>query len=131
MAFKFQRFTPEAIKANYPIVELLERVGKRHSATPGQIALGWLLARKPFIVPIPGTTQIAHLKENVRAVNLRLTPEDMKEIEDGFAKIGVQGLRFPPEILALSDTGAVLGTSSIGGHGKTPLPPAKFSAHID
>lgn len=125
VAFKFERFTPEAIKANYPIVELLERVGKRHGATPGQTALGWLLARKPFIVPIPGTTQIAHLEENVRAANLRLAPEDMKEIEGGFAKIGVQGLRFPPEILALSDTGAVLGTSSIGGHGKTPLPLAK------
>jgi aryl-alcohol dehydrogenase-like predicted oxidoreductase len=60
VSFKFERFTPEAIKANYPLVTLLQKVGRRHQATAGQVALGWLLARKPYIVPIPGTTKIAH-----------------------------------------------------------------------
>lgn len=122
ITYGFERFTPEAIRANYPIVELLRSVGQRHNATPGQVALGWLLARKPFIVPIPGTTQHAHLQENVKSVQIQLTATDMKEIEDGFARIGVTGVRFPKAILDLSDTGAILGTSSAGGHGKTPLP---------
>ncbi len=126
VAFKFERFTPENIKANYPIVELLRRVGERHHATTAQTALAWLLTSKPFIVPIPGTTKIDHLKENVRAANVRLSPEDMRSIEDVVAANGVHGLRFPPEILALSDTGAVLGTSSVSGHGKTPLPTAEM-----
>lgn len=122
LSYRFPRFTPEAMHANYPIVELLRNVGRRYDATPGQVALAWLHARKPFIVPIPGTTQIAHLEENLGALRLRLTVEDMVEIERGFARIGVTGARFPPEILAMSDTGAVLGSSSLGGHGKTPLP---------
>lgn len=75
-----------------------------------------------WIVPIPGTTKIKHLEENLGALHVHLTATDMAEIENGFAKIGVQGARFPAEVLALSDTGAVLGTSSLGGHGKSPLP---------
>lgn len=122
ITYGFERFTPNAIRANYPIVELLSGVARRHNATPGQVALGWLLARKPFIVPIPGTTQEAHLKENVAGAGVQLTAADMKDIEDGFARIGVTGVRFPKAILDLSDTGAILGTSSAGGHGKTPLP---------
>lgn len=122
ISYGFPRFTPEAIKANYPIVELLQTVAKRHNATAGQVALAWHHARKPFIVPIPGTTQIDHLKENMGAMNVVLTSEDMTEIETGFARIGVTGKRFPDAVLATSDIGAVLGTSSAGGHGKSPLP---------
>lgn len=122
VSYHFPRFTPEAIRDNYPLVELITKIALRHDATPGQVALGWLLARKPFIVPIPGTTQISHLRDNVGRPDLQLTPADMEEIETGFARIGVHGKRFPDSVLEMSDTGAVLGTSSAGGHGKTPLP---------
>lgn len=122
VTYHLPRFTPEARRANWPIVEMLQAVGARHGATPAQVALAWLHARKPWIVPIPGTTQLSHLDENLKAIKLALEPEDMDEIESGFEKIGVEGLRFPPEVLALSDTGAVLGTSSVGGTGKSPLP---------
>ena len=128
IAYHFPRFTEEAIRANYPIVELLRKIALRHNATTGQIALGWLLARKPFIVPIPGTTKSHHLQENVQRPDIRLSKADMDEIETGFARIGVQGKRFPDLVLELSDTGAVLGTSSVGGHGKTPLLSAKKPA---
>lgn len=119
--YKFPRFTPEAMQANWPIVEVLQHVAQRYEATSGQIALEWLLARKPWIVPIPGTTNIQHLKENVMAMNITLTATDVAEIDMVFAKNGVKGLRMPAEVLESSDTGAVLGTSSIGGNGKTPL----------
>jgi aryl-alcohol dehydrogenase-like predicted oxidoreductase len=125
VTYKFPRFTPEAIKANYPIVELLQKVAKRHGAAPVHIALAWLLARKPFIVPIPGTTVTAHLVENVGALKVQLTPADMKEIEIGFATIGVKGARFAPEQLAMGDEGTLLGTSSVGKSGKSPLPKKK------
>jgi len=122
VTYKFPRFTPEAIKANYPIVELLQKVAKRHGAAPVHVALAWLLARKPFIVPIPGTTITNHLIENVGALKIQLTPADMEEIEIGFATIGVQGARFAPEQLAMGDEGTLLGTSSVGKNGKSPLP---------
>lgn len=122
VSYQFPRFTPEAIRANYPIVELLRRVGERHGATPGQTALAWLFARKPWIVPIPGTTKINHLEENVASAQVQLSAADVTEIENGFAQIGVEGARFPASVLELSDTGAILGTSSLGGHGKSPLP---------
>lgn len=125
ISYRFPRFTPEAIRANLSIIDLLKRVGQHHEATPGQVALAWLHSRKPWIVPIPGTTKIKHLEENLGALQIQLTEADITEIEGGFAKIGVVGDRFPPEVLALSDNGAVLGTSSLGGHGKSPLPPAK------
>ena len=121
-SFHFPRFTPQAIRANYPLVELLEGIGKRYHATPGQVDLAWLHARKPWIVPIPGTTQIKHVAENLGAARLQLTPADVEEIDAGFAKIHLQGERFPRQVLDLSDTGAILGTSSVGGHGKSPLP---------
>lgn len=120
ISYRFPRFTPEAIRANLPIV-----VGQRHEATPGQVSLAWLHARKPWIVPIPGTTKLRHLEENLGALKIQLTATDIKEIESGFARIGVKGDRFPAEVMALSDTGAVLGTSSLGGHGKSPLPRVK------
>ena len=116
------RFTPDARRANWPVVELLQRIGARKQATPGQVALAWLLARKPWIVPIPGTTTRNHMEQNMDALQLQLTAADVKEIEDGFAKIRVQGARLNEELLAEIDTGAKLGTSSKGGHGVSPLP---------
>jgi aryl-alcohol dehydrogenase-like predicted oxidoreductase len=116
------RFTPEARRANWPVVELLQRVGARKQATPGQIALAWLLARKRWIVPIPGPTTRGHMEENMDALQVQLTAADIKEIEDGFAQIQVQGARLNEPMLAMIDTGAKLGTSSKGGHGMSPLP---------
>jgi aryl-alcohol dehydrogenase-like predicted oxidoreductase len=116
------RFTPEARRANWPVVELLQRVGARKQATPGQVALAWLLARKPWIVPIPGTTTRWHMEQNTDALQVQLTAADVKEIEDGVAKIRVQGARLSEELLAAIDTGAKLGTSSKGGRGMSPLP---------
>ncbi|MDR2345808.1 MAG: aldo/keto reductase [Planctomycetaceae bacterium] len=121
VTYKFPRFTPEAMRANRPIIDMLERIGKRYEATSGQIALAWLLTRKSWIVPIPGTTNIEHLKENIEASRIVLTTTDMTEIEKGFAQNGVQGLRLPKAVLESSDTGAILGTSSINGHGKSPV----------
>jgi aryl-alcohol dehydrogenase-like predicted oxidoreductase len=118
----FPRFTPDARRANRPVVELLKRVGQRSGATPGQVALAWLLARKPWIVPIPGTTKLGHVQENIGALEIQFTAGDMKEIEERFAAIHVQGARSSDEVLAWTDIGAKLGTSSIGGHGMSPLP---------
>jgi aryl-alcohol dehydrogenase-like predicted oxidoreductase len=115
------RFTPEARRANWPVVELLQRVGARHQAAPGQIALAWLLARKPWIVPIPGPTTQDQMDQNMDALQVQLTAADIKEIEDGFARIKVQGARLSEPMLAMIDTGAKLGTSSKGGNGMSPL----------
>jgi aryl-alcohol dehydrogenase-like predicted oxidoreductase len=122
---KFPRFTPEARRANQPVVELLRRVGMRKEATSGQIALAWLLTRSPAIVPIPGTTKLAHLEENLGALTVELTPEDVQEIEAGFAAIKVQGVRAPEALLKTHDIGANLGSSSAGTHGLSPLPAPK------
>jgi aryl-alcohol dehydrogenase-like predicted oxidoreductase len=116
------RFSPEARRANWHVVELLQRVATRKQATPAQVALGWLLARKPWIVPIPGTRTQAHMEQNMDALKVELSTSDMKEIEDGFARIQVQGSRLPDPMLAEIDIGAKLGTSSRGGHGVSPLP---------
>ncbi|MBS0430907.1 MAG: aldo/keto reductase [Proteobacteria bacterium] len=118
----FPRFTPEARRANWPLVELLQRVGWRKNATPAQIALAWLLARKPWIVPIPGTTRVNHMQEDLGALDVVLSADDLKEIDDGYAAIHIQGARAPEASLAGSDIGARLGTSSAGGHGMSPLP---------
>jgi aryl-alcohol dehydrogenase-like predicted oxidoreductase len=117
----FPRFTPETRQANWDVVELLQRIGQRKNATPAQIALAWLLAKKPWIVPIPGTTKLEHLKENLGALNVELSAEDIKEIEDSFRQIQVQGKRAPEVLLATHDYGANIGTSSEGGHGLSPL----------
>jgi aryl-alcohol dehydrogenase-like predicted oxidoreductase len=90
---QFDRFTPENITANKPVVDLLKRFAETKNATPAQIALAWLLARKPWIVPIPGTRSLDHLNENLGAVNVRLTAADLLEIETAFAKIKVYGGR--------------------------------------
>jgi aryl-alcohol dehydrogenase-like predicted oxidoreductase len=89
------RFTPEARKANQALVDLLRRIGERKQATPAQIALAWLLARKPWIVPIPGTTKAGRLEENIGAVSVELTPEDRRDIESAASQITVQGARYP------------------------------------
>src|SRR6185503_20618816 len=86
---KLPRFTPEALKANRALVDLLGQVAERKQATPAQIALAWLLAQKPWIVPIPGTTKRSRLEENIAAANVELTPSDLQEIEDAAAKIEV------------------------------------------
>ncbi|HEY3489474.1 MAG TPA: aldo/keto reductase [Candidatus Deferrimicrobiaceae bacterium] len=89
------RFTPEARKANQALVDLLAAIAGRKHATPAQIALAWLLAKKPWIVPIPGTTKLHRLDENIGAVDLDLTPGDLREIEDAAAKIEIEGARYP------------------------------------
>jgi aryl-alcohol dehydrogenase-like predicted oxidoreductase len=89
------RFTPEARKANLALVDLLGRIAEKKKATPAQIALAWLLAQKPWIVPIPGTTKLHRLDENIGAIVVELTPEDLGEIESAAAKIAIQGARYP------------------------------------
>jgi len=88
------RFTPEAIKANRVVIELLEKIGAQHDATPAQIALAWLLAQKPWIVPIPGTRKLHRLDENLGSVEIELTAEDLSEIEGAMANITVLGHRY-------------------------------------
>jgi aryl-alcohol dehydrogenase-like predicted oxidoreductase len=92
------RFTPEAMKANRALVDLLGRIGERKNATPAQIALAWLLGQKPWIVPIPGTTKLARLEENIGAISVELTPDDLRDIADAASKITVQGARYPEHI---------------------------------
>jgi aryl-alcohol dehydrogenase-like predicted oxidoreductase len=94
------RFTPEAMKANRALVDLLERIAKKKNATPAQIALAWLLAQKPWIVPIPGTTKLHRLEENIKAADIELTPDDLSEIGDAASKIQVQGARYPAQLEA-------------------------------
>jgi aryl-alcohol dehydrogenase-like predicted oxidoreductase len=92
------RFTPEAMKANQALVDLLGTIAKRKNATPAQIALAWLLAQKPWIVPIPGTTKLNRLEENIGAVSVELTPDDLREIDSAASKITVQGARYPEKL---------------------------------
>ena len=92
------RFTPEARKANQALVDLLGEIAKRKKATPAQIALAWLLSRKPWIVPIPGTTKLKRLEENVGAVEIELTRDDLHEIESAASQIEVQGARYPEHL---------------------------------
>jgi aryl-alcohol dehydrogenase-like predicted oxidoreductase len=92
------RFTPEARKANQALVDLLGRIAKQKGATPAQIALAWLLAQKPWIVPIPGTTKLGRLEENLGAASLQLTGGDLREIEDAASKITLTGARYPEHL---------------------------------
>ena len=92
------RFTPEALKANQALVGLLRKIAQRKKGTPAQIALAWLLAQKPWIVPIPGTTKLPRLEENLGAAAIELTHDDLREIESAAAKIAVQGARYPEHI---------------------------------
>jgi aryl-alcohol dehydrogenase-like predicted oxidoreductase len=97
------RFAADARSANMALVDLLKRVAKEKGATPAQLALAWLLAQKPWIVPIPGTTKLHRLEENLGAVNVNLTPNDLREIDEAASKIPVQGERLPEAVLKLTN----------------------------
>jgi aryl-alcohol dehydrogenase-like predicted oxidoreductase len=92
------RFTPEARKANQALVDLLGKIAERKKATPAQIALAWLLAQKPWIVPIPGTTKLKRLEENIGAASIELTSDDLREIESASSKTKVEGARYPERL---------------------------------
>jgi len=96
------RFTPEAMKANQALIDLLSSIAKRKKATPAQIALAWLLAQKPWIVPIPGTTKLHRLDENIGSVAVELTPDDLREIKTAASRITVQGARYPEKLEAMT-----------------------------
>ena len=99
---RIPRFTPEARKTNLALVDLLGAMAKRKKATPAQIALAWLLAQKPWIVPIPGTTKLARVEENIGAAAIELTPNDLSEIDRAASNITVQGARYPEELERLT-----------------------------
>ncbi len=99
---KLPRFTPEALKANQAMVDLLADIAARKKATPAQIALAWLMAQKPWIVPIPGTTKLNRLEENIGAAQVVLTRDDLAAIERAAAKIEVQGERYPEALEKLT-----------------------------
>jgi aryl-alcohol dehydrogenase-like predicted oxidoreductase len=92
------RFTPEALKANQALIDLLGSIAKQKKATPAQIALAWLLAQKPWIVPIPGTTKLSRLEENKGAAAVELTPDDLRDIDGAASKITVEGTRYPERL---------------------------------
>ena len=92
------RFSPEARKANQAMVDLLGKIAQEKQTTPAQIALAWLLAQKPWIIPIPGTTKLHHLEENLGAAAITLTTDDLKEIEDAASKITIEGARYPQHL---------------------------------
>ncbi|MGH9772553.1 MAG: aldo/keto reductase, partial [Candidatus Acidiferrales bacterium] len=96
------RFTAEALEANQALIDLLQRIGAGKQATPAQIALAWLLARKPWIVPIPGTTKLHRLEENLRAADVELTAADLNEINTAVARIDIQGARYPARLEAMT-----------------------------
>lgn len=96
------RFSPEARKANMVLVHLVQGVAERKGATPSQVALGWLLAQKPWIVPIPGTTKLARLEENLGAANLQLTSDDLKEINESASRLSLEGERLPEAMLKMT-----------------------------
>jgi aryl-alcohol dehydrogenase-like predicted oxidoreductase len=92
------RFTPEALEANQALIHLLTGIGEKKKATPAQIALAWLLAQKPWMAPIPGTTKLHRLEENIGAVEVELTPDDLRDIDVAASKITVQGARYPEKL---------------------------------
>jgi aryl-alcohol dehydrogenase-like predicted oxidoreductase len=92
------RFAPEALKANQALIELLGRIAAKKRATPAQIALAWLMAQKPWIVPIPGTTRLDRLEENMGAISVELTAEDLREMEEAASRIAVRGERYPASL---------------------------------
>ncbi|MEG4027947.1 MULTISPECIES: aldo/keto reductase [unclassified Microcoleus] len=96
------RFTPEALKANQALIDLLGIIAQQKQAAPAQIAIAWLLAQKPWIVPIPATTKLHRLDENIGAVSVELTPADLRDIDDAAAKITVQGARYPEKLELLT-----------------------------
>jgi len=99
----FPRFTPEAREANLALVGLLKKIAGRKKATPAQVALAWLLAQKPWIVPIPGTTKLHRLEENLGSVAVELAPDELRDIETSFSKIPIEGARLPEQVLRYSN----------------------------
>ena len=99
----FERFTPENLAANEPLIAFLERIAERKHATPAQISLAWLLAQKPWIVPIPGTRRMDHLQENLGAIDVQLTPADLREIDATLSAIQVHGGRMNEEQMKVVD----------------------------
>jgi aryl-alcohol dehydrogenase-like predicted oxidoreductase len=99
----FPRFSQEAMKANMPLVEMLNDIASRKGVSTVQIALGWLLAQKPFIVPIPGMDKLEYIEDNIKSVDLLLASDDLQEIEDRLANIAIQGDRLSKELLSLSE----------------------------
>ena len=97
------RFTPEAMQANYAVVEIIRRIAARNSATPAQIALAWILAQKPWIVPIPGTTKLPRLDENIAATRVKLTPEDLRELDEATRNLQIVGHRYSEIMLKLTN----------------------------
>jgi len=97
------RFAPEALKANQALVDLLQEIARRKKATAGQVALAWLLAQKPWIVPIPGTTKLHRLEENIGAAAVELTADDLRDIESAASRIAIQGARYPEHIEQMSN----------------------------
>jgi aryl-alcohol dehydrogenase-like predicted oxidoreductase len=102
----FDRFSPENLEANLPLVDWLKQFAEPKNATPAQIALAWLLAQKPWIVPIPGTRRMDHLEENLGSINVQLTPADIREIDSAFSKIKVHGGRMNQEQMKVVDRAA-------------------------
>jgi aryl-alcohol dehydrogenase-like predicted oxidoreductase len=96
------RFAPEALKANMALVELAKKIAAAKNATPAQVALAWLLAQKPWIVPIPGTTKLKRLDENLGALSLELTAADLKTIDEALSKISLEGERLPEAALKMT-----------------------------
>lgn len=121
----FPRFTDENMMKNRPIVNILQKMAHEKDATPAQIDLAWLLAKKPFIVPVPGTTNPNHLDENLAAVNVVLSESEIMQLENAFLKETVFGNRAPETIAAVHDIGVNIGSSSKGTNGKSPLPKSK------
>ena len=95
---RIPRFSPEALKANWALIELITGIGEQKGATPAQIALAWLLAQKPWIVPIPGSRKLHRLEENIKAVEVELTADDLQQIERALSEITIQGARYPQDI---------------------------------
>jgi aryl-alcohol dehydrogenase-like predicted oxidoreductase len=95
---RIPRFSPEALKANWALIELITGIGEQKGATPAQIALAWLLAQKPWIVPIPGSRKLHRLEENIQAVEVELTAHDLQRLERALSEITIQGARYPQDI---------------------------------
>ncbi|MFN2245014.1 MAG: aldo/keto reductase, partial [Anaerolineae bacterium] len=100
---RIPRFSPEAMKANWALIDLLNQIGEEKGATPAQLAPAWLLAQKPWIVPIPGSRKLERLEENIAAVDVELTPDDLREIDRALSEITIQGDRYPKDIARQSD----------------------------
>jgi aryl-alcohol dehydrogenase-like predicted oxidoreductase len=96
------RFAPEALPANMALVQVVKTWAQRKNATPAQLALAWLLAQKPWIVPIPGTTNVAHMEENLGAVAISFTTDELRQLNAAVAAVSIQGARLPPAVMQMS-----------------------------